>query len=70
MFTGAAPEDYGFGKRGLRFDSEVVDCRVYLGLAGRMGLLAFLDAPIPSYICPRADRDNKLDCCVRRGVLL
>ncbi len=59
-----------FGKRGLRFASEVVDSRFSPGVAGCMGLLAYLHEPIPSNVRTCADCDNELDCCIRRSVVL
>ncbi len=56
--------------RGLRIDLQAVSCRLSCRLAGGMGLLAFLDAPLPSDVRPRADRDNELDCVVRCGFVL
>ena len=56
--------------RGLCIDLQAVNCRFSLRLAGGMGLLAFLDAPLPSDVRPRADRDNELNCGVRCGFVL
>lgn len=58
-----------FGKEGLRIGSQVVDRCLSIRLAGRVGLLACLDAPLPSHVYPRDNRDNMLDCRVCFGFL-
>jgi|688.fasta_scaffold65157_6 hypothetical protein len=51
-------------------ESQAVNRHISLGLAGGMGLLAFLDASLPSDVRLGADRDNELNCGVRCGFLL
>ena len=66
--TPALPLTFGTG--GLRIGPKVVDRRFSIRLASGMGLLALLDAQLPSDVRTRADRDNELNCCVRCGFVL
>ena len=48
----------------------MVDCSFTPWLAGGMGFLALVNISASSDIYSRVDRDNKLDCRIRCGVVL